>query len=220
MILRFILTTIANFLFITGLGILTFTYAPIIYSEAIYASTSKSNNQAHNNVQLNTPNNPNIPDIDDSFDYANITPVVAVDPNFSVIIDKINVNAPVVADVSTVNNLEYMNALSHGVAHAKGTPYPGQDGNMFLFAHSSINFWQLGPYATVFNLLNKVEVGDNITMVYKGRPYVYRVFSTEVVPGWNTKPFDDNYTVPVITLVTCDPPGSTQNRLVVKAKLI
>jgi sortase A len=91
---------------------------------------------------------------------------------------------------------------------------------MFLFAHSSLNFWQLGPYATVFNLLNKIEVGDNITMVYKGRPYVYRVFSTEVVAGWNTKPFDDNYTVPVITLVTCDPPGSTQNRRVVKAKLI
>ena len=120
----------------------------------------------------------------------------------------------------SANQAEYTAALHEGIAHAKGTALPGERGNTFLFAHSSLNFWQLGPYATVFNLLKELEVDDTVILLHEGKPYLYEVFDKEIVNGWNTELFDIEYDVPVVTMITCDPPGSTINRLVVKARLV
>ena len=213
MILRLIIRTIANFLFTFGLGILIFTYAPLAYSEVRYLTAK------------NTETNYSIDDkrvdenISEGSESENVVPIVPVDKDFSVIITEIDVNAPVVKDVTTVNQNEYMDALKNGVAHARGTALPGHNGNMFIFAHSSLNFWQLGKYATVFNLLDKLEPGDSIIFYYEGKPYVYEVFQKKLVSGWDTRPFADEYDVPVVTLVTCYPPGTTKDRLIIKAKM-
>jgi len=112
-----------------------------------------------------------------------------------------------------------MEALSRGVAHAKGTALPGEVGNVYLFAHSSLNFWQLGKYATVFNLLRKLEPGDKIVLFYEGRRYNYIVTKREIVPRFNTKPLLKRVSEPTLTLQTCYPPGTTLNRLIITAKL-
>jgi len=213
MFVRFLLRVISNLLIIAGFSVIIFTYVPILYSEVRYFFWSGS----HNEYLISSE--PSESYVDSVIDLTNVVPIEPADPNFSLIISKIEVNAPVVKNVSTGTLSEYMNALKNGVAHSRGTALPGENGNMFLFAHSSINFWELGKYATVFNLLNKLESGDELVFYYEGKPYVYEVFQKKIVSGWDTKPFDDEYDVPVVTLITCYPPGATLNRLVVKAKM-
>lgn len=144
-----------------------------------------------------------------------------VNKDFALVIERIGINTPVVADVSVTNLAAYTEALKSGVAHAVSSAYPSEDpGNTYLFAHASINFWELGKYATTFNLLKKLEVGDRIHVFYKDKVFVYRVVNREVLKGWNTYPLTRPVIEPTLTLQTCDPPGTTINRFVVTATLL
>lgn len=140
--------------------------------------------------------------------------------DFSLVIEKIGVAAPVVAAVPVDDRAAYFNALKTGIAHARGTAYPGEIGVSYLFAHSSINFWELGPYAQVFNLLRKLGEGDRIVVFYRSIRYDYEVIGKGVVPGFDTLPLRRPSLEPLLVLQTCDPPGTTLNRLIVTAKLL
>lgn len=147
--------------------------------------------------------------------------LIPVNKDFSIVIEKIGVNAPIIKDVPITDKDSYEEALKNGVAHAGLSQYPSEDiGNVYLFAHASVNFWELGKYATVFNLLRKLEFGDQIHVFYEGEDFVYEVVNKEVKPGWDTYPITRSTIEPILTLQTCDPPGTTLNRLVVTAKLI
>jgi sortase A len=147
--------------------------------------------------------------------------VEPVNRAFGVVIEKIGVNAPVVADVAVSDEAAYKDALKYGVAHAYTSSYPSsQPGNVYLFAHSSLNFWELGKYAQAFNLLRKLEMGDIIHVFYESGDYEYRVVNREVYKGFNTYALTRPVIEPLLTLQTCDPPGTTTNRLIVTAKLI
>jgi sortase A len=144
-----------------------------------------------------------------------------VNKDFSLVIERIGVNAPVVKDVSVTDESAYLEALKKGVAHSITSKYPSENpGNVYLFAHASVDFWRLGKYATVFNLLRKLNNGDRIHVFYEQKDYVYEVVNKEVHEGWNTYPLTRPVVEPTLTLQTCDPPGTTLNRLVVTAKLI
>jgi len=138
---------------------------------------------------------------------------------FGIVIEKIGVNAPVIADVSVTDKRAYLAALEKGVAHAQGTAKPGQIGNSYLFAHTTIDFWKYGPYAGVFNLLRKLEKGDRIVVFYKGKRFDYYVKGKEIVSGFNTTPLTRTFDTPYLTLQTCDPPGIAINRLIITAEL-
>ncbi len=143
-----------------------------------------------------------------------------VNTDFSLVIEKIGVNAPVVRDVPVSDEDAYIEALKNGIAHASSAPYPSEEpGNVYLFAHSSINFWRLGKYAKVFNLLRKLEKGDNVNVFYEEKQYTYEVINSEIYKGFNTYPLKRATLEPILTLQTCDPPGTTFNRLVVTAAL-
>lgn len=147
--------------------------------------------------------------------------VEPVDRNFGIVIEKIGVNAPIIADVAVTEESAYKEALKHGIAHAGTSSYPSdQPGNVYLFAHSSLNFWNLGKYAQVFNLLRKLETGDKVHIFYEEKDYVYKVINKEVQKGFNTYALIRPVIEPLLTLQTCDPPGTTLNRLVITAKLI
>lgn len=148
------------------------------------------------------------------------TIIQPINREFAIVIEKINVNAPIIANVSVTDPNAYNKALRDGVAQAINTALPPDPrGNVYLFAHSSLDFWQLGQYATVFNLVRKLEQGDVVHVFYHGFDYTYNVISKEIVPGFNTYPLDRRTIEPILTLQTCDPPGTTLNRLVVTAKL-
>lgn len=144
--------------------------------------------------------------------------------DFGIVIEGINVNAPVVKNVDSGNYGEYIAALQKGVAHAKGTAVPGSknaaNNNVFLFAHSAINPIEARRYNSIFYLLRKVKVGDRVVTFYKGERYDYEVFDKKVVEADDVRYLTDSSKEPILTLQTCDPPGSSLRRLIVTAKLI
>lgn len=146
--------------------------------------------------------------------------IVPVSTDFGIVIEKINANAKVVADVDPGNELEYATALGKGVAHAKGTVFPGQKGNIYLFSHSVDAPWNVVRFNAVFYLLKELEAGDRIIMFYQGRRFDYIVFDKSIVDPEETRFLTDTYDASVLTLQTCDPPGTLINRLIVRAKLV
>ena len=142
-----------------------------------------------------------------------------VNTSFSVIINKINVNTPVVADVNPADKDAYLNALNSGAAHALGTVKPGQVGNSYIFAHSTANIFNIERYAAVFTLLGKLDVGDRITTFYADKRYDYIIDRKYVVDFSDVSPLTATFDHPVLTLQTCDPPGTEFKRLILVSHL-
>lgn len=145
--------------------------------------------------------------------------IVPVSTDFGIVIEKINANARVIPNIDPSNERDYSQALAKGVAHAKGTVFPGQKGNMYLFSHSVDAPWNIVRFNAIFYLLSKLDKGDRVIMFYQGRRYDYIVFDKTVVKPEDTRFLTDSYNEPVLTLQTCDPPGTLANRLIVRAKL-
>ena len=142
-----------------------------------------------------------------------------VSTDFGIVIEKINANAKIVEGVDAGNEGEYLAALSKGVAHAKGTVLPGERGNMYLFSNSVNAPWNIVRFNAVFYLLGKLEKGDRVIIFYQGRRFNYIVFDKTITAPSDTKYLTGTYDEPVLTLQTCDPPGTLINRLIVRAKL-
>lgn len=145
--------------------------------------------------------------------------IVPVSTDFGIVIEKINANAKVVANVDPSSERDYSQALASGVAHAKGTKFPGETGNIYLFSHSVDAPWNIVRYNAIFYLLGKLEVNDRVILFYQGRRFDYIVFDKAIVKPSDTHFLTDSYEQSVLTLQTCDPPGTLLNRLVVRAKL-
>lgn len=140
-----------------------------------------------------------------------------VDPKFSVVIPKIAANAKILANVDPADEKVYLDALKEGVAHAQGTAFPGEGGHIFLFAHSTDYFWNVGSYNAVFYLLGKLEKGDEVNIFYKGQRFVYRVIGKKVVDPKEVEYLTRKSNKEFLTLQTCWPPGTTLKRLLVFA---
>jgi sortase A len=143
---------------------------------------------------------------------------------FGIVIPKIRANAKVINNIDPFNSKEYQWALTKGVAHAKGTAYPGHAGNTFIFAHSSVDWYIANRYNSVFYLLHKLEKGDKIEMYYKKKKYVYEVTVKKYVDAsdvsyLNSQNSLNSLNTSILTLMTCWPPGTTYKRLIVQAKI-
>lgn len=150
-------------------------------------------------------------------DGASIEPI---NREFSIIVPKVGINAAVAANVDPANADEYLEKLKTGVAHAKTSFTPDQDGTTYLFSHSTNFDWFVKDVNAVFYLLKNLEKGDNIIVFYEGKQYTYTLRSKRVVSPDNTQ-----YLVPVrgkkqLILQTCWPPGSTTERLLIFADLV
>lgn len=146
------------------------------------------------------------------------------DSDFGIIIEKLNINAPVIANVDSTNYREYIQTLKRGAAHARGTAFPGdetkENNNVFIFAHSSLSIWDAPRYNAIFVLLRELEIGDRVTTFYQGRRYDYEVFEKKVVEPEDVKYLTEPSEKPILTLQTCDPPGVNIRRLIITAKLV
>lgn len=142
------------------------------------------------------------------------------DGEFGIVVPKIRANAKIVANVDPYNEREYQTALTRGVAHAKGTALPNETGNMFLFSHSSVDFYNATRYNSIFYLLNKLEKNDAIYIFYKGAKYEYRVRDRKIVAADAVSYLSPKSKVQTLTLMTCWPPGTTFKRLLIIADLV
>jgi len=147
----------------------------------------------------------------------NLTP-----PNtdFSIVIPKIGAVAPVFANIDSQDPKAFLPVLKKGVAHAKGTVFPGQTGNVYIFAHSTDAFYNVSSYNAVFYLLGKLRKGDEIIVYYKGEKLRYSVSEVKVVDAKNVEYLGNFADGNTLTLQTCYPPGTTLKRLVVVAREI
>lgn len=146
---------------------------------------------------------------------------LGVDSYFSLVIPKLNAKSNIIANVDPGNAKEYNDALLKGIAHAKGTYFPGQGKRVYLFAHSTdANPFNVAKYNAVFYLLRKLEKGDTITVYFADKKFNYEVAEKHVVSAndvsWITK---DSQTEELV-LQTCDPPATTWKRLLIIAKPI
>jgi LPXTG-site transpeptidase (sortase) family protein len=150
-----------------------------------------------------------------------VNSTVAPTPNPEVIIPKINVEIPVDYSVTTTDESVIENDLQNGVVHYPTTVLPGQDGNTAYFGHSSNNIFNHGKYKFAFVLLHTLVNGDTFYLTNNSKIYVYKVISHTIV-----SPNDVGVLGPVAgqtataTLITCDPPGTSINRLIVVGQQI
>lgn len=145
--------------------------------------------------------------------------IVPKDSDFGIVVPKISANAKIIPNVDPYNNVEYQVALTKGVAHAVGTSFPGYAGNVFLFSHSSVNFYEANRYNSIFYLLDKLEKGDEIDLYYNGEKFKYFVTDKKIVNAQDIKYLGSLGSGKTVTLMTCWPPGTTWKRLIIIAEM-
>ena len=221
------LRTIGNFLVLSSLFMIGKTFSQPIYEETRYFVEQQAHKQylvtgAQETNEIHSPIADSITKRESNLlaSILKIPPVEVlnpVDPYFSIVIPKIGANAKVVPNVNPANEKEYLEVLKHGVAQAAGTAYPGEDGHIFLFAHSTDYIWNVGTYNAVFYLLYKLEVGDEVDLFYQGKRHIYKVTGKEVINPSQVEYLTRTTNKEFLTLQTCWPPGTTLQRLLVFA---
>lgn len=135
-----------------------------------------------------------------------------------VIIPKINVQASVQYGLTDLSEEGAQAALQNGPIHyplENATAVPGQKGNTVVLGHSSADWFAAGNFKFIFVQLNRMDTGDLFYLDYQGARYTYRVIRTQIIAPTNIGAFNLGTDEPYATLVTCDPPGTATNRLLI-----
>ncbi len=138
---------------------------------------------------------------------------------FYLTIEKIKIkNAPVTANVDSSSEKIYLNALSKGLAHFKGSCLPGDQCNILIYGHSAAgDYAERNPQdvVTAFTRLFNLNIGDTIKVTFEGKEYTYVVKKIKEI---SPEQFDTIDNVGnTLTLMTCSPPGLNRSRLIVVA---
>jgi sortase A len=181
-------------------------FSPVITSEVRYAFDSNKSKKvvSQEEAQTQSGNQKNI--------------LVPVDEEFGIVIPKIEANAKVIPNVDAENPAAYQRALTQGVAQAASSANPGEEGNIFIFAHSGQDALEANRYNAVFYLLSKLEKGDEIDIFYQKQKFQYLVTGKYTVSPEEVQYMDDTPGKNTLTLMTCWPGGTTLKRLIVRAE--
>lgn len=142
-----------------------------------------------------------------------------------IVIPKIGKNIPLVnvehhdASNSAEWHKVFMRELENGIIKYPGSADPGQQGNSFIFGHSSNYPWAKGDYNDVFALLNELDKGDEIIVYFEQKKFVYVVKEKKVVKPGHVSSLGGTDTMKQLTLMTCWPLGTAINRLLVITEL-
>lgn len=228
-----VLRTAGNFLILFVIFGFFATFGPAVYYEISYragraqgikykvvASSSESGFSKILQKYRNNPQNSNSPDFfKDILSSAKEKILIPPDENFSIVIPKIGAAERIQENVDPSNEKEYLDVLTHSIAHAKGTSFPGLAARTYIFAHSADNFWNVGRYNAVFYLLKELENNDDIFIFFKGKRFNYKVFDKKIVDADDVQFITQN---PVsgeeMVLQTCWPPGTAWKRLLIFAR--
>ncbi len=215
-----ILRSIGNFLVLFAIYGIFATFGPALYYEFQYRII-----QARG-VHYSVAEAPKVRPVETpSTSFSNVLAgpkeqlLIPYDTSFSILIPKIGAKAKIFANVDPTSQDEFLPILQQGIAHAKGTVFPGIPGNIYLFAHSTDNFWDVGRYNAVFYLLKDLSVGDDIVVFFENKRYDYKVKKSQIMgPSDVTYLKSQESGVERLILQTCWPPGTTWQRLVVFAE--
>jgi LPXTG-site transpeptidase (sortase) family protein len=223
--IKFVLIrSLGNFLLLLSLYGVVMTFGPAIYYEIQFRTIQARGIQYEvtdegklNEVgtAVETTGSPSFGDIltGDTVQY-----LEATDTKFSILIPKIGANARIYANVDPADDTGFKPILAKGIAHAKGSVFPGMPGNTYLFAHSTDNWWNVGRYNAVFYLLKELKAGDEIVVFFEHQRHDYAVENTVIKDADDTEFLKKAQEGPErLVLQTCWPPGTTWKRLYVVA---
>ena len=231
-IVRFlILRSIGNFLVLFAIFGVVATFGPILYYEVLFGIAKFRG--VHYEVAKDLGGQSTFGEIlkqqkissKTTFGFADILAgpkeqiLIPIDTVFDILIGKIGANAKVYHNVDPGNPKEFLPILKKGVAHAKGTVFPGQQGNIYLFAHSTDNFWDVGRYNAVFYLIKDLIPGDEVVIFFQNKRYNYVIRESKIVDPQDVSYITQSISgIQQLILQTCWPPGTTWKRLLVLAK--
>lgn len=142
------------------------------------------------------------------------------DKGYSIYIPKIMAKSNVIENVDPYNKSEYLAALQKGVAAAGGLAHPGEVGTTYLFAHSVGSRLDFARYNAIFYLLHRLEIGDNVEVVYKNKLYRYEVDQRLIVSASDMSFLAKQNDKEQLVMQTCYPPGTSWKRLIIVAKRV
>ncbi|NIM46591.1 MAG: sortase [Candidatus Aenigmarchaeota archaeon] len=134
------------------------------------------------------------------------------------LIEKIGVDAPIIF-VKSIKDEDIKEGLRKGVVHYNDTALPGEEGNIFITGHSANYWWEKGDYNYIFSLLDRLEAGDETIIYYHGKKFKYKVFDKKIVEPTDLSVLDQT-SEPILSLMTCYPPGTDWQRIVIRFKQI
>ncbi len=158
------------------------------------------------------PSDPYVLKISEVESLSNASAIYASAKPFAITIPALNISDFTVthpADPFSEKGL--LAVLDQGVGHLFS--YPGSDGKVMIYAHSSNWPFYDPTFARVFRTLNTLAIGERAYVTYEGKLYVYEVVGEHIVDPKDTSLFDDTGTEELL-LYTCWPPDSTSKRLV------
>lgn len=127
-------------------------------------------------------------------------------------------NLPVTANVDSSNETSYQFALNHGLAHFKGTGLPISriNNNIVIYGHSSSGdyYERTKDVAGAFSRLNKIKIGDIVTVKINNVEYNFRITKTKIVYPDETDIITGTTNKKTLTLFTCFPNGNSAQRFV------
>lgn len=124
--------------------------------------------------------------------------------------EDVSVSAPIVEGVE-------LEDIEKGVGHHKTTAWPGLTGNVVLAGH---NWYPCkSQYCRVFCDLEKLKIGDEVTVYYNQGKFVYKVIERKIISPKHTEILEQTKK-PILTLYTCYPRYTAKQRLVYVAELI
>lgn len=141
-------------------------------------------------------------------------PTIRPDPNLIHIPDRLLI--PQIGISMPIFESDSANTLLKGGWIFPGTSAPDRGGNTVIFGH---RFRYLPPISNTFYSLDKLNIGDTFTAVWKGKIYTYKVKEKKVIEPTDFSVLDQSKESE-ITLITCAPLFSTKQRLVVIASLV
>jgi sortase A len=148
---------------------------------------------------------------------------VAVGPDNMLVIPKLGLESPLVFDAKSASEEDMQAALEYGVVHynlPNAHSLPGEKGNSVYLGHSSGDIFYGGNFKYIFSKLNRLAAGDTFYINYNSKRYIYSIDRTEVILPDQLDKLYINDGNAWVTLVTCDPPGSSAYRLLIYAKQI
>lgn len=214
-----ILRSIGNFLILFALFGIVMTFGPTLFYEVQYRFLQLARFSTYITDPITHMRQGKFFAEDFADSQSHQPKMIPIDTLFDILIPKIGANSSITANVDAGDSSVYLPILKHSVAHAKGSALPDENGTVYLFAHSTDNWWDVGVYNAVFYLLKELTRGDSIQLVYKNKEYKYTVTDTKIVdPNSVGYLVNSQKTGKQLILQTCWPPGTTWKRLLVIAK--
>lgn len=104
--------------------------------------------------------------------------------------------------------------LAHGPGHYPGTALPGAGGNLAVAGHRTHR-----GEPSYFYALGRLEPGEAVLIQQGEQTWRYEVEQRYITTAYDLSVLAPT-TEPTLTLTTCDPPGTEDLRLIIRARLL